>query len=417
MQVGTGLDDTFNVAPCGTVVAERLWLGQTGPVSTTQRLNAYSWTECGSGCSIRQGSFAQNARVTTPTPSIIGFSNGVAVFSDTPINLTAAAVLQNSDSITWFGRVGASPANANIAVRRMRHVLWSNWTGYIASMRHFTPDCTPVAGARGVVDVFEPYAVENPSFSPATVENYHYRPFKCRSGGTSSRTNACFYSEERTGATNNAWAWMACNNPNDGCSLMAGTAFDTKWSRCRAGAWCPGTGQDIYTDAGFLCSGTGCSGLSSASVGVYDAAVQVLSTVSCTGATCTKSGKNLDIVVTPSIDQTAISVASAGTGICGATPTRTAPSRWGGAVIQFTTGAGPCVGGAGTDVFTVTRASGCPNNAVCSLTSASEVSQRLVWTNALSTTSMTARIPSGINPGAAFSPSTQYTYIVMCSCL
>lgn len=114
---------------------------------------------------------------------------------------------------------------------------------------------------------------------------------------------------------------MNCNTANDGCSLMAGTAFDTKWSRCRAGAWCPGTGQDIYTDGGSICAGATCSSLSSSAVGVYQAGVQVIDTLTAgTGISITGSGNSRTIAATGTAGVTTITgtanqiTASASTG-------------------------------------------------------------------------------------------------------
>lgn len=189
----------------------------------------------------------------------------------------------------------------------------ANFSGVVTTYAPYSDNVFGYAGGVATIINYQPYW----STTPIGVTITNSRQHRCDGTGLATGINACFSSTERTGATNNAWAHMDCNTVNDGCSLMAGTAFDTKWSRCRAGAWCPGTGQDIYTESGFLCAGTGCSVLSTSLVGVYDGSDRAFATVSCTGATCTKSGKNLDIVVAgvTSITGTANQItASASTG-------------------------------------------------------------------------------------------------------
>jgi len=78
---------------------------------------------------------------------------------------------------------------------------------------------------------------------------------------------------------------------------VAGTAFDTCLYRGRAGAWTGPAGTDIYTDSGYICAGTGCSSVTSTNTGIYDAGVRVMSSVSCTGATCSLTNGALSITV------------------------------------------------------------------------------------------------------------------------
>jgi hypothetical protein len=173
-----------------------------------------------------------------------------------------------------------------------------------------------------------------------------------------------------------------------------------------------GAGNIVLRPGGvtkFTCSSTACT--TGTSVPLQQSSIQVVDTLSCTAPlTCSKSGGTYTL--TPPLPDT-ITVAVAGTGSCVGTVSKT--GTWAFASISLATGTGSC-GGAGSDVFSVTKGSLCSGGAtvVCSLTGANEASQRLVWTSVSSTSIMTARIP---NPGgSAFSPSTTYLYTVMCGC-
>lgn len=82
-----------------------------------------------------------------------------------------------------------------------------------------------------------------------------------------------------------------------GSGFTAGVAVDTCLYRGRANAWTGPAGTDIYTDSGYICAGTGCSSVTASATGVYDAGVRVMSSVSCTGATCSLTNGALSITV------------------------------------------------------------------------------------------------------------------------
>jgi hypothetical protein len=126
------------------------------------------------------------------------------------------------------------------------------------------------------------------------------RRFRCQNGGIGNNTNVCFSAEEQTGASQNAAFHIDSNSATCGAGLVAGTTFDTCLYRGRAGAWTGPAGTDIYTDSGYICAGTGCSSVTSTNTGVYDAGVRVMSSVSCTGATCALTNGALSVTV-PSV--------------------------------------------------------------------------------------------------------------------
>lgn len=158
----------------------------------------------------------------------------------------------------------------------------ANWTGIINRACGMRDTFSVSAGASGTI--LEHNSVfANGCPSSGGVRCVAERSFTCPTSGNANDTNICFHGVEQSGGLHNAWAHINCNTVNDGCSIMAGTAYDTKWSRCRAGAWCPGgntLGQDIYTD-GFLCAGAGttCSAMTTTNVGVYDSGLRVFNAI------------------------------------------------------------------------------------------------------------------------------------------
>ena len=75
--------------------------------------------------------------------------------------------------------------------------------------------------------------------------------------------------------------------------LMAGSMQDVCMFRDRAGGWSLGAGNDLYSDSGYACFGTGCSALSSSSVGVFDSGQRCARSVACTGASCSLTDGSL----------------------------------------------------------------------------------------------------------------------------
>lgn len=167
-------------------------------------------------------------------------------------------------------------------------------------MRHFSPALSVVTGASGVVDTYEPFVVANPVWNGVT--NLNFKPYNCPTGASGTQSNVCFQTGERTGATNNAGFHINSNSATCGAGLVSGTAFDTCLFRGRAGAWTGPAGTDFYTDTGYICGGSTCSALTSTLSGVYDSGVRVMSSVSCTGATCSLSNGALSIAVGPALN-------------------------------------------------------------------------------------------------------------------
>lgn len=117
------------------------------------------------------------------------------------------------------------------------------------------------------------------------------------SAGANVGTNVGLNIAEMSNGASNVAVWLNSNSANSGSGICAGTAFDTCLYRGRAGAWTGPAGTDIYTDSGYICAGTGCSSVTSTNTGVYDAGVRVMSSVSCTGATCSLTNGALSITV------------------------------------------------------------------------------------------------------------------------
>lgn len=297
---------TFNqayiaaVSQCGDQFARRQFVGtrstEDGTVSPdaqrsgVQRITALQWPTASTGYYTSQVSMIAY-------PSAAGASGAVVraglvlfnIYSEGSTPTTIGDIALNGGTFNLFGP---------LTVTSLSHYApgiagGSNFTGSIGTYRFIVPS---LSGVASTVTNYEPYYAPN---LPTNWNATNMRMHRCVSGGSATAVNTCFSSQERTGATNNAWGHMDCNTDNDGCSLMAGTAYDTKWSRCRAGAWCPGTGQDIYTDGGSICAGATCSSLSSSAVGVYQAGVQVIDTLTAgTGISITGSGNSRTISAT-----------------------------------------------------------------------------------------------------------------------
>jgi len=100
-----------------------------------------------------------------------------------------------------------------------------------------------------------------------------------------------------SGTISNAAYWINNNAATCGSGFVSGTNGDTCLYRGRSGAWTGGAGIDFYTDTGYICGGPTCSLVASTAQGVYDSGVRVMSSVSCTGASCSLSNGALSITV------------------------------------------------------------------------------------------------------------------------
>ena len=163
----------------------------------------------------------------------------------------------------------------------------TNWRGYY-------PTFTVTAGASVNVTAYTEFLSALTAQSGLSVANYY--PFRVTSTIVPTVGGAAFSTAEILGPKAAAFL-IGSNSATCGAGLVAGTAFDTCLYRGRAGAWTGPAGTDIYTDSGYICAGTGCSSVTSTNTGVYDAGVRVMSSVSCTGATCSLTNGALSVTV------------------------------------------------------------------------------------------------------------------------
>lgn len=278
-------------------------------------------------------------------------------------------------------------------------------------MRHFSPALSVVTGASGVVDTYEPFVVPNPVWNGVT--NLNFKPYNCPTGASGTQSNVCFQTGERTGATNNAGFHINSNSATCGAGLVAGTAFDTCWYRGRAGAWTGPAGTDIYTDSGYICAGTGCSSVTSTNTGIYDAGVRVMSSVSCTGATCSLTNGALSVTVTGATSAT-VSASITGGGSCGGSVS--VLGSWSNMRVTLITGTGPGCSVPGDNVFEIVRGTACGSSGVpvCNISPGDDISPPLTWNGPSgSGTTRIARTPSY---GSTLSVSTTYYYDIRCGC-
>ena len=206
---------------------------------------------------------------------------------------------------------------------------------------------------------------------------------------------------------------VSSNTASCGSGFTAGTAVDTCLYRGRAGAWTGPAGTDIYTDSGYICAGTGCSSVTSTNTGVYDAGVRVMSSVSCTGATCSLTNGALSVTVTGTTSAT-VSASITGGGSCGGSVS--VLGSWSNMRVTLITGTGPGCSVPGDDVFQVVRGTACGSSGVpvCNISPADDVSPPLTWNGPSgSGTTRIARTPSY---GSTLSVSTTYYYDIRCGC-
>lgn len=289
--------------------------------------------------------------------------------------------------------------------------LAANWTGTIPNYSAFRNSMTAATGSSGTMTNYGAYYA--PSVPATNVITLAARMFRCDGAGGANTTNACYSTTERTGATNNAAYHIDSNSATCGAGLVAGTAFDTCLYRGRAGAWTGPAGTDIYTDSGYICGGSTCSALTSTNTGVYDSGVRVMSSVSCTGATCSLTNGALSVTVTGTTSAT-VSASITGGGSCGGSVS--VLGSWSNMRVTLITGTGPGCSVPGDDVFQVVRGTACGSSGVpvCNISPADDVSPPLTWNGPSgSGTTRIARTPSY---GSTLSVSTTYYYDIRCGC-
>lgn len=318
---------------------------------------------------------------------------------------TASGIISQLDR-QLFGPLSVS----NIFGWDVLMTLATNYTGnvtnYIGFGSRFTfSNSQPVYGT-----LFLPFRevnARNSLYQPTT-----QRSFTCDAGGMGVTENTCHSSVEMTGGTNNAAFHIRSNSATCGAGLVAGTAFDTCLYRGRAGAWTGPAGTDIYTDSGYICAGTGCSSVTSTNKGIYDAGVRVMSSVSCTGATCSLTNGALSVTVTGTTSAT-VSASITGGGSCGGSVS--VLGSWSNMRVTLITGTGPGCSVPGDDVFQVVRGTACGSSGVpvCNISPGDDVSPPLTWSPSGSGTTRIARTPSY---GSTLSVSTTYYYDIRCGC-
>lgn len=288
--------------------------------------------------------------------------------------------------------------------------LAANWTGTITTYQAFASFFPTVAsGASGTITNYQAYEAGGPNTANIT----NSRLYRCSSPNGGSAINTCFTTVEKTGASNNAAYHIDSNSATCGAGLVAGTAFDTCLYRGRAGAWTGPAGTDIYTDSGYICAGAGCSALTSTLSGVYDSGVRVMSSVSCTGATCSLTNGALSVTVTGTTSAT-VSASITGGGSCGGSVS--VLGSWSNMRVTLITGTGPGCSVPGDDVFQVVRGTACGSSGVpvCNISPGDDVSPPLTWNGPSgSGTTRIARTPSY---GSTLSVSTTYYYDIRCGC-
>lgn len=312
----------------------------------------------------------------------------------------------------------------------------ANYTGAVPLFYMYAPRITSTPGASA--SVTDLYIYADPLIT-GTMAITNRRVYSCsRSGSPTSGKNVCHHGIEQTGATNNAWGHMDCNTQTDGCALMAGTSFDTKLVRGRAGAWTLGTGHDFYTD-GFLCAGSGCtsSAPTSASTGVYDSGTRVCSSVSCSGATCSLSAGALSITVTPTLPTTGSMSQLTLTGLpliaggssptvtfanssptCGTTTGSGITGKAGAGLVYFVTGASACSVG---KIFEITIPTTCASRLICTVTPFTDTNSAFgfnsVYWGPTTTTGGGGLQQQALYTSVNLAQSTSYGWQYICSCL
>lgn len=283
---------------CGFGVIGRLMVGGTF-------LNGADLTQSrfGNLVSSRYNNVVVNGQYGATIVAQYGLSSSTpsgALMSGQLISVVAQATSGSPSIVGVYGlltsmNVGGPFSGAIVTFNNVINIQ-ANWTGSV-NYRSMRDGLVFAPGAAGVITSYEVVSAEGcPNTSTANCTDV--AAVRASSNLRGLGVNVVVRGVEQTTGTINAIVFADTNAATCGAGFVAGTAGDTCLYRGRAGAWTGPAGVDFYTDSGSICAGATCSSLSTSAQGIYDAGVQVFSTVSCTGATCTKSGKNLDIVVT-----------------------------------------------------------------------------------------------------------------------
>lgn len=414
VSAGTWNTTSLTNAQSGDTLARRVWIGNVGaPLPFDD---------------VRRGSLALNQFTLVDTRNTAWYMTqlqntflfGTGATMSTLYNLFSQSVMSVNDStlrtVSQFGNaytnsVFYGPLSFNIAsnhicvasFRANASVSITNWRGYY-------PTFTVTAGASVNVTTYTELLSALTAQSGLSVANYY--PFRVTSTIVPTVGGAAFSTAEILGPKAAAFL-IDSNSATCGAGLVAGTAFDTCLYRGRAGAWTGPAGTDIYTDSGYICAGAGCSSVTSTNTGVYDAGVRVMSSVSCTGATCSLTNGALSVTVTGTTSAT-VSASITGGGSCGGSVS--VLGSWSNMRVTLITGTGPGCSVPGDDVFQVVRGTACGSSGVpvCNISPADDVSPPLTWNGPSgSGTTRIARTPSY---GSTLSVSTTYYYDIRCGC-
>lgn len=398
--------------PCGDDYVRRLFIRTSNFSSTPlERTGAFVIDSSRSmnSVSTEYGTIETAQLLFNATPIAIANKQNTLILtnpSSTPVSVT--------NGISMFRTVlqHAGPVSTPILYGYLlRNEFAANSTGTMDGYYPFALSSSPTSGANVT---FTTSAFFSHPFGKGTGVSYtNLRQHACQQSALATGINTCHHSIEMTGGTTNAAYWVESNSATCGAGFVAGTAADTCLYRGRANAWTGPAGTDIYTDSGYICAGTGCSSVTASATGVYDAGVRVMSSVSCTGATCSLTNGALSVTVTGTTSAT-VSASITGGGSCGGSVS--VLGSWSNMRVTLTTGTGPGCSVPGDDVFQVVRGTACGSSGVpvCNISPGDDVSPPLTWNGPSgSGTTRIARTPSY---GSTLSVSTTYYYDIRCGC-
>lgn len=206
------------------------------------------------------------------------------------------------DINTTGGLLGAvmglrfSPSGNNSFGLAKAGTVWNHFQGGATSTFNvgvgFIGLDTSSLNGNGAHTINAPFAIghitRNPVLSPGAIFNFtqYTGGYDCEAHTRPSPVNFAYRYTAQSGGTANYGIWGNSNTASCAAGWVTGTAGDTCRFRGRAGAWEDPNATDSYT-LGFYCAGPGCTSTvpAASSVGVYDSAVRVCSSVSCTGCT------------------------------------------------------------------------------------------------------------------------------------
>ena len=344
-------------------------------------------------------------RVITAGTSLFGAYQSLLVSND-GTNTTTFSLMAPSYSLLFL------IANQSPTTVRLHTVTSSidSWSGTIATFSGYRYFSSLTGNNTGKISTFTGYELSNGVGKRADVS----RGFACTQSLGAQNSSACFSTVGQASTLGPSAAYhVNSDSANCGAGLVFGTAFDTCLFRGRAGALTGPDGTDIYTDSGYICAGTGCSSVTSTNTGIYDAGVRVMSSVSCTGATCSLTNGALSVTVTGATSAT-VSASITGGGSCGGSVS--VLGSWSNMRVTLITGTGPGCSVPGDNVFQVVRGTACGSSGVpvCNISPGDDVSPPLTWSpSGGSGTTRIARTPSY---GSTLSVSTTYYYDIRCGC-